>query len=249
MAGIVDASIAPPRALVVVMLKHKLKRWLHENEPDGGGVKPEPGSPRMSTPPLPRSPSGSAVNRYPSLKTKLLGPKLEPASPGGSNDSSKENGRVCNGNEGAYTSPFASTQNLAAAASFATGLPCGKRARDYEKFKPASPAKVARVRDEALEADARAESPKPSNRSKPSTPKPAKPRPSPKPKPSGGPASSGGSDGSEPKEETDEEVARRLHQEFNCAPARASRGRGRMGAQEAADDPVHGQDPGILPSC
>jgi hypothetical protein len=75
-------------------------------------------------------------------------------------------------------------------------------------------------------------------------------KPSPKPKQTTSnsvPASS--EDSGEPKEETDEEVARRLHQEFNCAPARASRGRGRMGAQEAADDPVHGQDPGILPSC
>jgi hypothetical protein len=62
------------------------------------------------------------------------------------------------------------------------------------------------------------------------------------------PASS--EDSGEPKEETDEEVARRLHQEFNCAPVRTSRSRGgKQCAAEAAEDPVHGTDPGILPSC
>ena len=76
-------------------------------------------------------------------------------------------------------------------------------------------------------------------------------KPSPKPKQQTSasvPASS--EDSGEPKEETDEEVARRLHHEFNCAPVRTSRSRGgKQCAAEAAEDPVHGTDPGILPSC
>ena len=208
------------------MLKRKLKQWLGENEP-GVLIKREADVPGCSTPELPRSPSSSAVNRYPSMKTKLLGPKLEPP---GSPDSAKENG---DGNKGAYASAYASTSNLAAAAAFATGLPCGKRVREMEKFKPSSPGKTARVQSAAsLDGSDRCESPKP--RSKPPTPKPSRVKPSPKPKQTTSnsvPASS--EDSGEPKEETDEEVARRLHQEFNCAPVRTSRARG--GKQCAAE--------------
>ncbi|MDA9098792.1 hypothetical protein N9L76_07640 [bacterium] len=231
------------------MLKRKLKQWLGEHEP-GVHVKMEPDVPWCSTPELPRSPSSSAVNRYPSMKTKLLGPKLEPP---GSPDSAKENGDV-NGSKGAYASEFKSTVNLAAAAAFATGLPCGKKMREQEKFKPSSPMKTTRVQAEAsADGSERCESPKPNGRSKPPTPKPSRVKPSPaKPKPgnsyNSGPASS--EETGEPKEETDEEVARRLHQEFNCAPVRQSRSRGgKLCAGEAAEDPVHGTDPGILPSC
>jgi hypothetical protein len=225
------------------MLKRKLKQWLGENEP-GVLIKREADVPGCSTPELPRSPSSSAVNRYPSMKTKLLGPKLEPP---GSPDSAKENG---DGNKGAYASAYKTTSNLAAAAAFATGLPCGKRMREMEKFKPSSPAKTTRVQSAAsLDGSERCESPKP--RSKPPTPKPSRVKPSPKPKQTNSasvPASS--EDSGEPKEETDEEVARRLHQEFNCAPVRTSRSRGgKQCAAEAAEDPVHGTDPGILPSC
>ena len=66
----------------------------------------------------------------------------------------------------------------------------------------------------------------------------------------------GGDDGEpkEPKEETDEEIARRLHAEFNCAPMRTSRSRRTMDLENPRDggtpeDPVHDNDPGILPSC
>lgn len=232
------------------MLKHKLKQWLIKHEPEA--CKVEPGSPRSTTPPLKRTPSMSAVNQYPSLKTKVLGPKMEPTSP--SEDSSKENGRP-DGEKGAYSSAFASTSNLAAAASFATGLPCGKRKADDVPFKPSSPVKTVRV-VESEEPESRPTSPKPApSRSKPPTPKPSRAKPSPKPKPaagSAGPSSSDATDAGadEPKEETDEEVARRLHQEFNCAPMRTSRSRGaKPCAQEVAEDSVHGQDPGILPSC
>jgi hypothetical protein len=229
------------------MLKRKLKQWLVENESDVF-VKMEAEIPGCSTPELPRSPSSSAVNRYPCMKTKLLGPKLEPP---GSPDSAKENS-YGNGNKGAYASAYASTVNLAAAAAFATGLPCGKLKREMEKFKPNSPAKTARAQSTAsLDESERCESPKP--RSKPPTPKPSRIKPSPKPKQTTSnsnsvPASS--EESGEPKEETDEEVARRLHQEFNCAPVRASRVRGgKQCGAETAEDPVHGTDPGILPSC
>ena len=61
-----------------------------------------------------------------------------------------------------------------------------------------------------------------------------------------------------PKEEDDEALARRLHAELNCTPARASRNRGGAAAAaaaaaacgaQAARDRVHGEDPGLLPSC
>ena len=53
---------------------------------------------------------------------------------------------------------------------------------------------------------------------------------------------------------TDEEIARRLHAEFNCAPMRTSRSRRTMDLEDRRDggtpeDPVHDNDPGILPSC
>ena len=50
--------------------------------------------------------------------------------------------------------------------------------------------------------------------------------------------------------EDDEALARRLHAELNCTPARSSRNRG-GGQQQAAvgRDRIHGDDPGLLPSC
>jgi len=50
--------------------------------------------------------------------------------------------------------------------------------------------------------------------------------------------------------EADDLLAWRLHQELNCAPARTSRrARRSCGQGEPEVDPVHGQDPGLLPSC
>lgn len=260
----VQFSVTPPpsrphdRVLPDTMLKRKLKQWLGENAPGPGvSVKTETEVPGCATPPLP---SASAVNRYPSLKTKLLGPKMEPQHGHGSPESRKENG-AGDGNEGAYTSPYASTSNLAAAAAFATGLPCGKKMEDSEKFKPQSPTRLARMQTSGEGSD-RCESPKPNNagagtgRQKPLTPKPSRVKPSPskpaRPQNSGGslPGSSDDAGSDEPVPETDEEVARRLHQEFNCAPVRQSRGRNaREFVAEQATDEVHGTDPGILPSC
>ena len=102
------------------MLKRKLKQWLAVNEPGALPVKTEPpGSPPTCvTPPLPRSPSTSDVNKYPSLKKKILGPKMVDAdhphaeSP---TTSSKENASTL-GNK--YSSNYASTSDLAAAAAF-----------------------------------------------------------------------------------------------------------------------------------
>ena len=99
-------------------------------------MKTEPGSPPTCvTPPLPRSPSTSDVNKYPSLKKKILGPKMVDAdhphaeSP---TTSSKENaGNSTLGNK--YTSTFASTTDLAAAAAFATGLQPSKRKREFDE--------------------------------------------------------------------------------------------------------------------
>ena len=50
--------------------------------------------------------------------------------------------------------------------------------------------------------------------------------------------------------EDDEALARRLHAELNCTPARASRGRGgQPPSAQAVRDRIHGDDPGLLPSC
>ena len=231
------------------MLKYKLKQWLAVNEPGALPVKTEPGSPPTCvTPPLPRSPSTSDVNKYPSLKKKILGPKMVDAdhphaeSP---TTSSKENaGNSTLGNK--YTSTFASTTDLAAAAAFATGLQPSKRKREFdEPFRPTSPPNIKKERSD--DGSDRAKSPKP-NKPKPK-PKPRTPKASEK-------TSQKSDDGEpkEPKEETDEEIARRLHAEFNCAPMRTSRSRRTMDLENPRDggtpeDPVHDNDPGILPSC
>ena len=227
------------------MLKYKLKQWLAVNEPGALPVKTEPGSPPTCvTPPLPRSPSTSDVNKYPSLKKKILGPKMVDAdhphaeSP---TTSSKENaGNSTLGNK--YTSTFASTTDLAAAAAFATGLQPSKRKRDRRAIPPTSPPNVKKERSD--DGSDRAKSPKPN-----------KPKPKPKPRtPKASEKTSQKSDDGEPKEETDEEIARRLHAEFNCAPMRTSRSRRTMDLENPRDggtpeDPVHDNDPGILPSC
>jgi hypothetical protein len=50
--------------------------------------------------------------------------------------------------------------------------------------------------------------------------------------------------------EDDEALARRLHAELNCTPARASRARGGQAPSfQAGRDRIHGDDPGLLPSC
>ena len=244
------------------MLKRKLKQWLAVNEPGALPVKTEPpGSPPTCvTPPLPRSPSTSDVNKYPSLKKKILGPKMVDAdhphaeSP---TTSSKENASTL-GNK--YSSNYASTSDLAAAAAFATGLQPSKRRREFdEPFRPSSPLSVKKERSDDGGSD-RAKSPKtnkPKQKPKPRTPKPAS---------QSGPQSprqakrvtnldaETESEPKEPKEETDEEIARRLHAEFNCAPMRTSRSRRTMDLKDRRDggtpeDPVHDNDPGILPSC
>ena len=202
-----------------------------------------PSSESVGSPSL--SPSTSDVNKYPSLKKKILGPKMVDAdhphaeSP---TTSSKENaGNPTLGNK--YTSTFASTTDLAAAAAFATGLQPSKRKREFdEPFRPTSPPNIKKERSD--DGSDRAKSPKPN---KPTTkPKPRTPKASEK--------TAQKSDNGEPKEETDEEIARRLHAEFNCAPMRTSRSRRTMDLENPRDggtpeDPVHDNDPGILPSC
>ena len=115
------------------MLKRKLKQWLGENEP-GVLIKREADVPGCSsgTPAL-----AFVVGGQPVPEHEDQDPRPEARAPG-SPDSAKENG---DGNKGAYASAYASTSNLAAAAAFATGLPCGKRMREMEKFKPSSPAR------------------------------------------------------------------------------------------------------------
>ena len=234
------------------MLKYKLKQWLIKHEPEA--CKVEPGSsPWSTTPPLKRTPSMSAVNQYPSLKTKVLGPKMvEPTSP--SEDSSKGE-RTTRRREGRVFLRLRVHVQPRRRASFATGLPCGKRKADDVPFKkPSSPVKTVRV-VESEEPESRPTSPKPApSRSKPPTPKPSKrnhplnrSRPRLRRPVLLGVATRGRM---RTVEETDEDIARRLHQEFNCAPMRTSRARGaKPCAQEVAEDSVHGQDPGILPSC
>jgi hypothetical protein len=183
------------------------------------------------------------VNQFPSLKTKILGPKLEQPEC----DVTAVAAEVT-----APRSPF--SPSLAAAAVAATGIAASKRKFTEDVFQP-DPARLARELQRERDA---------ANKS----PKPKAPRPSPKPKTSTSSAAaalagkSGGGDGDggdggdggvggEPREETDEEVARRLHQEFNCAPMRQSRSRRDVSncAREVMEDANHGQDPGILPSC
>ena len=289
------------------MLKHKMKQWLSDHQPEtlrSCGVKAHPSSPRSMTPPLPldspsstfeggknddstaarkissssgteveRSPSTSAVNIYPSLKSKILGPKMgAPSSP--LSNSMKDN--TVNGN-GATTSAngasslgrsFSSTTDLAAAAAQATGLGFhSKRKREDSPTKP-SPIKVVRVKEEDYyDFDGGKPTTNGGSRNNSSKPSGSKPPSGSRPSGSKQPPSSGtnvrngaavkdekaeDAQGGAPKvEETDDDIARRLHQELNCAPMRHSRSRRNIScAQETmAEDPVHGQDPGILPSC
>lgn len=66
----------------------------------------------------------------------------------------------------------------------------------------------------------------------------------------GGAGSGSGGAGGADDPEDDEALARRLHAELNCTPARGSR-RGPACKVEAraARHPHHGDDPGLLPSC
>jgi|APGre2960657444_1045066.scaffolds.fasta_scaffold00708_8 hypothetical protein len=52
-----------------------------------------------------------------------------------------------------------------------------------------------------------------------------------------------------PPSTDDEALARRLHAELNCTPARTSRQQRGGPLAAAARDRLHGQDPGLLPSC
>ena len=271
------------------MLKHKLKQWLSDHQPEVlRGIRPaaEPSSPTSMTPPLrdpgpsavtaattdvvidsknssgsmstvaEKSPSDSAVNQYPSLKSKILGLKMGvPAS--------KES-LVGGAGASLQGKSYASTTNLAAAAALATGLH-SKRKREDAVVKP-SPIKIVRVKEEfdGEKPDKPATTTSPSKGSKPpssqstvkstSGSKGAKITGKPSVKAEDGSVKT--EDGSTeegtatPPKETDDDIARRLHQELNCAPMRTSRSRRNIScAQEVVEDPVHGQDPGILPSC
>lgn len=279
------------------MLKHKMKQWLSDHQPEAlrCGAKAEPSSPTFTstTPPLrespsaatgattnkisagiaegDKSPSNSTVNQYPSLKSKILGPKMAVgASSPSSNvsiNSSKENrldgaAAAGTGSGGAGGSllgkSFASTTNLAAAAALATGLH-SKRKRDDSPVKP-SPIKIVRVKEDYdYNVDAPAPAPaavapalaattttssKPSSHSSQNAFRLAESAVKNEEK-------NEVEEEAAPVEETDDDLARRLHQELNCAPVRTSRSRRHTScAQETVmEDPVHGQDPGILPSC
>lgn len=283
------------------MLKHKMKQWLSDHQPDtlrSCGVKAQPSSPRSMTPPLlldspsttsggknddstrkissssvtevERSPSNSAVNMYPSLKSKILGPKMgAPSSPLSNTNSMKENtlngiGATASANGASSLGrSFSSTTDLAAAAAQATGLAFhSKRKREDSPTKP-SPIKVVRVKEDYNFDGAK---PATTNGGSRYSSKPSNGGVSSKPYTSNGVGfnsrDSGAvtvtvvkedekEEGLNSMEETDDDIARRLHQELNCAPVRHSRSRRNVScAQETmAEDPVHGQDPGILPSC
>jgi|AntAceMinimDraft_5_1070358.scaffolds.fasta_scaffold25788_1 hypothetical protein len=221
--------------------------------------------------------STSAVNQYPSLKFKILGPKMGGPSP--SSNACKENSHEeAAGVLGAswLAKSTSSTSNLAAAAALATGLHY-KRKRDASPVKP-SPIRIVRVKEDydydyGKRAGAAAAARNPTGSLNQSNADALRP-PNPASKSilshavkkevavaaaaaaAAVAAAAAAEEEQEdeeddPVEETDDDIARRLHQELNCAPMRQSRSRRNIScAQESViDDPVHGQDPGILPSC
>jgi hypothetical protein len=256
------------------MLKLRLKQWLEVHEPAALPAKPPaaldilrcpkytmpplretPGSAAPDAPPRLPSPTSAAGNQYPSLKSRILM---------GTNSSKENDDAATELGKRKLSSPRASTTNLAAAAAAATGLHFKRTRRNEGPV--ASPIRVVRVKDEDLIRPASAARPRP-------PPKPSLTNPN-----DSDPVKSeialailaaaesldaaaaadaaaeaeikeGDASEDPSAEPTDEEMAWKLHQEFNCAPARNSR-RGRKScAQEVAECPAHGADPGILPSC
>ena len=257
--------------------------------------KAEPSSPTSTTPPLPlgfpgtangtldnsetkkltaeapraaaaRSPCpNSAVNQYPSLKSKILGPKMGAPVPPFSNNATTMKENSVNGASLLGGKPsFSSTTNLAAAAALATGLH-SKRKRDGDSPVKPSPIRIVRSKEDydydygkpamttTNAAAAALQSPSKSSNKPPTSIKPEEnSEEATKVLALAAALEESEEEEAAVKEETDDDIARRLHQELNCAPMRQSRSRRNISCTEAAmaaEDAVHGQDPGILPSC